>query len=80
MGDRGGRGTTSRRNASWTFLPIGVPFVVLGLALGLGKGAGLPFFIIGLAFVTIGLAGGERDSAKKGPSAPPPPQEPPPKE
>ncbi len=69
----GGRGTTSRRAASWTFLPIGLPFLVLGLALGLGKGAGTPFFIIGLSFVTIGLAGGEHDGGKKGPGAPPPP-------
>ncbi len=76
-GQRRGHGMTSRRNATWAFLPSGVTFLVLGLALGLGKGAGTTFFIIGISFLTIALAGGERDRDEGG-SSPPPPQEPPP--
>jgi hypothetical protein len=73
VGDAAG-GSSDGGGANTAFLPIGLTFLVLGLARGLGDGGGTTFFAVGIAFLAIALtsSGWRRRS-----SAPPPPSSPP---
>lgn len=42
----------------WAFLPIGITFLVLGMAQGVGDGSGTAFFAIGVTFLVLALTTG----------------------